>query len=350
MPNYWPTDSYPGVYWPTSRQVEAQLPVMAAPPFVDRLSASNLSASGIQETIITRQEERRLLTFFGLDALEVDQWRQYFTERGGRGQQAEMLVDRFTGCSFTFANTVADQNSEPVSAYAATPSYQMVLGKIGLVAPASRAAVMFSQNVGSVNAAIVNSAGAVLMTVVCSFAGNDGLAHTFWHAGNVAAGQGVFVQKTSGNQLIFSIQDSAGVGTTVTLSGTFSWPSGTIITAIAKWTVGQSLGLQVVMSGSAIRDGAASLPGVILGFANTHRVAIGAGVDDINPLTRAVLLAFATYRTAYDDPTILTSHFPLGRNYYSRAEVIERTFAPTRIAPSVDAWQWTWTFRQGFSL
>ena len=347
---FFPTNHYPGVYWPGSRQVQAALPITAAPPFFDQLTASNIAASGVLETIVLRSEERRQLAFVGLDALETAQWGQYFNERGGRGQQAELLVDRFTGRALTFANTVADQNSEPVSAYAATPSYHVVQDKIGLVAPASRAAAMFAQNVGSVNAAIVNSAGAVTMTAVCSFAGNDGLAHTFWQCAAANGTRYVAVQKTAANQMIVTIQNDAAELRTATLSGTFDWPSGAVVTAIAKWTMGQSLGLQVVVSGSALREGTASLSGTTLTFSSGHRAAVGADVLDGNPLTRAVLLSFATYRTAYDDPTVLTSHFPLGRNYYSRAEVAERTFNPTRISPGVDAWQWTWTFRQGFII
>ena len=67
---FFPTNHYPGIYWPTSRQVEAALPITAAPPFFDQLKSDNIAASGIRETIVLRSEERRQLTFFGLDALE----------------------------------------------------------------------------------------------------------------------------------------------------------------------------------------------------------------------------------------------------------------------------------------
>ena len=345
---FFPTNHYPGIYWTGSRQVEAQLPVTTAPPFFDQIALDNLAASGIRETIVLRNEERRQLTFFGLDAIETARWGQYFNERGGRGQQAELLVDRFTGRALTFTNTVADQNSEPVSAHLATPSYHLVLGKIGLVAPASRAAVMFAQNVGSVNAAIVNSTGAVVITAACSFAGNDGLAHTFCHFSAADGTRAVILQKNAANQMVCQIQDDAAGFHLATVSGTADWPSGAIVTTIVKWTMGQSLGLQVVVSGSPFREATASLSGATLTFSSGHLAAVGGDIFDGNPLTRAVLLAFATYRAAYDDPTILTSHFPLGRNYYSRAEVAERTFNPSRISPGVDAWQWTWTFRQGF--
>ena len=350
---FFPTNHYPGIYWPTSRQVEAALPVTAAPPVFGTVVSEAMGASGVRVAQFVRIEEQRQLSFFGLDALETAQWGQYFTERGGRGQQAELLVDRFTGRAFTFQNTAADQNFEPVTSIA-SPQYETTSGqKIGLVqsfaAGAAAPVLRFIPNVGSMNAAVVGSEGTIVLTMICSFHRNSSSGHTLWAWGTTGANtHQIAVELNPQRDLAVSFGNPFGTRTRAGWAGPSTgvmWNSGERITFIAQWTTGSSLGFWVITQSATVQAPTESLSGYTFTMPDSI-VTIGAALAGASTAP-GIILHFATYKKAYLDPTVLSSHFPFGRNYYSRAEVAERTFQPQRVHPGTDLWLWTWSFRQG---
>lgn len=355
---FFPTNHYPGIYWPTSRQVEAGLPVTAAPPAFGAVVSEAIGASGIRVAQFVRAEEQRQLTFFGVDPIETVQWGQFFSERGGRGQQAELLMDRFTGSIITFNNTYADQNfSGDVSwLQSAVSSYVTVNGKIGLITNSAGGYLSIATNATSANAALTDSGTTIVLTVIASFAGNDGVRHHLLVLGKVGTNAGIRFIKFEDNTFKAQMATTSGlVGAYEVGVSSVGWPSGTVVSTILQYmdTGQQSMTLQIflTMSGqstvalsSTTQAGSTNQAGT---WDTPTEIGIQGGTQEGGTAWQGILLHFATYKKAYADPTILLSHFPLGRNYYSKAELAERTFNPQRISPGVDLWQWTWTVRQG---
>ncbi len=340
---YYPTNCYPGAYWGSSRQMESLLPAVAAPPQFQEIAPDNYAFAGNREIVRIRSEERRALRLSGIDALEAEQWRQFFTQHAAVGSQCELLVDRFTGKTLTFADTIVDQNTE-ASSSTGTLSYQWVGAKRGALCAAG-AVAHFPVNASSVNASVTASEGVIVVSAVCSFAGNDGITKYFWHWGETATRLALVKESTSQVFATWVGPDAVERKAIITSA---SWPSGSTVTAITRWTQGGTLDLWLFVQGSAMARATASLSGATL-TGISSRFAVGAFTDDSAPMSKGVLLHFATYKKAFDDPTVLASHFPLGMNYFPRAELLDKVFMPKRLAATTDVWEFSWTFRNGLT-
>ena len=198
---YFPTNLYPKVLYSTSRTVEADFPVVAADPTFIEVGQDAVSQSGRRVSYTYRREEQRAVGFLGASTVELNQWRQFFQDHGGRGAQFELLVDRFTGGIFTFENTLTDQNLATTLNWSLTPSYTVVNCKTALVLPGSGAGYL-ANPVGSLSEHLPSSGGTIVVTFVPDFSSTAG-----------SAGQTVF-DSTSGsnrNRLHLAMTDSNAI-------------------------------------------------------------------------------------------------------------------------------------------
>lgn len=344
---FFPTNLYPRAFWTGSLSVDAALPIGAAPPAFNVNKVENYAASGLRETIVIRREETRNLGFQAVEALETAEWRS-FMDYAISGNQFEFLLDRFTGPVVTFANTIKDQDLAGVASMTSVPSYQVATGQRGLIAVPGSFSLLALTNVGSENHTLTHSQGTFVLSAVCSFT-PAGEQRTLFDVRCANAAANGFLLDVQSGMVRWTGYTSTGSQWTRAIS--MAWPAGAAVTFFGQWLATKSMNLLVAVQGSATITatfdlvGSAGVPGSFTTLANTlalfNRIATTAGS------LAGVLLMAGFFRAAYDDPTALASHFPIGRNYYSKCELLNAVaFTPARQNPGVDQWDFAMMIRQ----
>jgi len=342
-----PTNLYPRASWTGSLSVEAALPVAAAPPAFMVHKMENWSVGGVRETIVLRTEESRNVALQAVEPAETQQWQTLFYDHAARGNQFEFLLDRFTGPVLTFPNTVRDQDLAGVMSLTAVATFQTVGGARGLVSIPGSFRAITRTNVGSENHTLTHSQGTLVLTAVCSFT-SAGIQRILWDVGCMsAAANGFFLCVQSG---LVRWTGFTSTGNQWTLAASVNWPSGATVTFIGQWQTTKSMNLYVTVQGSATltatfnQVGSSGIPGSFTTLANT--IVLLSGVGTTAGSLNAVVQLVGHYRYAYDDPSLLASHFPLGKNFYPRCEVLNMTaFAPTRANVTTDLWDIAFSIR-----
>ena len=349
MPEYFPTNLYPRAFWTGSLSAESTVPAVSAPPITAVIKNENVAASGKLETIVLRREELVNVGMSGIEPQELRAWRDLADGHALLGRQFEFLLDRFTGPVLSFVNTITDQNASGVaSAAQSTTSFVSINRQRGLVNLGNQF-VTLRNNVGSENQTMTHSHGCVVITMVCSFNAPDN---------SDSIRRGLLSLLPSSSRLELDVQSGmvrqhyyTSTGSLWTRAVSVNWPSGSTVTFISQWQSTKSQDLLVTVQNSYTitatfdQTGSAGIPGSLSTLANTA-VLMGINLFDGTP---GVIFHAGFYRMAYYDPTILASHFPMGRTYWPKAELTGmQAFQPARANPSIDLWDITLAIRKGF--
>mgnify|MGYP001578000589 CR=1 FL=1 len=347
MPEFFPTNLYPRVFWTGSLSIDAVGPAITAQPIFAIVKQENIVASGKRETMVWRQEEVVNVALAGVEPQEAARWRDFYNGHGLIGRQFEFLLDRFTGPVLSFVNTINDQNVSGVASLNAATSYQTIAGQIGLRNPPAGTTLYVLNNVGSENQTLTHSHGCVVLTEAISLTSASSEYYLFIVGSSTASPNEISLYVRSGQ---VQLRVDWSTGSTWVRAASVSWLSGAVVTFVAQWQTTRSLDLYVTVQGSATItatqdvDGGPGVGGSLSTLANTIRLFQG-----LSAVAPSVLLHAGFYRTAYREPSLLASHFPMGRNYWSRGELTDvQVFQPGRSVPSVDLWDISMTIRQGF--
>ncbi len=188
------------------------------------------------------------------------------------------------------------------------------------------------------------------MTFVPREGSNTGSVQVLLDCGSAAGNPNRLTLYKSGSCWVsFKAGTSNGSAQEITWK-TASWTANVdVVTLIARFSTQGSLDLWYARNGvvNQASEYTSTLGGGTLGtLPNT--VAVCQEQGTANYRCGVNLLHLAMYRYPYDDPTILASYFPVGRNYYDKAELADQAFAPARTSPGVDQWSMTLNVRQGF--
>lgn len=354
MPDIFPTNLYPRVIWTTSLSIDAAGPAVLAQPAFAIAKAENIAFSGKKETIVARREEVVTVALARVEPQEAARWRAFHMDHALRGKQFEFLLDRFTGTILSFVNTVNDLDATGIASYTTTASYTTAANQVGLIITPSQA-VLVRNNIGSENVVLTHSEGTFVLTCVVSKPSGDiGPYHLFDTRCGVVTGNGLVLYWQAGETTLTGYSSPQSYSQ-VTKTASVSWPAGAVVTFMVRWTATLSLDLYITVQGS--NTVTASVTGVTTGpgglgsfttFANTITLMTRPLLENSHT-TLGVVLHAGFYRAAYTEPSILASHFPMGRNYWSRAELTgAQVYQPGRTVPSVDLWDISMNIRQGF--
>ena len=240
------------------------------------------------------------------------------------------------------ANTVVDTNGDPAS-YSLAPVWATISGQPAWDLPAS-GTLTIATNGGSLSSALTASGGTLVLVCAPQFASSTGSAEVFLDisSGGINASR-VLVWMTAANEL--GAQFWWGTGSLFDCRwspGAPLWTVGDVVTIVARWS-NQTTPVLWFNSNQTT-----SAPTTHLGCMATlpATLTLHSRVD-LTLFAAMRVLLFGTYRYPYDDPTILTSWYPVGRNYYATAELTDQAFAPQPLAPGTDLWQVPLTVRVG---
>jgi hypothetical protein len=194
-------------------------------------------------------------------------------------------------------------------------------------------------------APLVSSGGAIAMTFVPRFPANTGSMETFLDVVSLSGGS-LRLFKSGSCQVDFEVTFSSGSKATARWAAA-SWTAAVdAVTIVARFSQVGSPALWFG-TGGVLRQSSLcpeTQTGSLGTLANTVTLH---GNRSNAEYAAGCLLHVGTFRWPYDDPTILSSYFPMGKNYYATAELVDAAFAPSRTSPSVDAWQLALNFRVG---
>lgn len=89
---------YPSLIWPGGR-IDFDEAYRISVPTEEAVGSRNLAASGLQETVIDRDEVTIALTFWPITSSRLNEIRTWYQTWAKKGNRTTLILDRFDTCS-----------------------------------------------------------------------------------------------------------------------------------------------------------------------------------------------------------------------------------------------------------
>ena len=322
-------------YGSVTLELPTAFPLASVIPLDGVVSSTHISTGGKQERLLIRDEAMVQVVMEHIDGPTLSRLKSYFDNHASAGGQCELWLDQYSGSRWDFANTLSDQNWD-VLTVAGSEAYND--------SSTGRAFDMTGSNVLSRAVTdgvhLSKSQGVLTVRVKPDWAGNDSALHYFLDCGASASVNRLSLYKSAANNLVFEIKNSGG--TSKTRSVAVSWSSGTEQEIIARYQTDGTM--DVWLNGTQVSGGSAGSGGTLAALGGT--LFVGSDLSSANKATGDIDLV-AAYQYGFDAPTTLMSHPVETRTYFSKAELQDVQFLPSRMSTGAQKFSLTWTWRQG---
>jgi hypothetical protein len=338
-----PTQWWPRIIYDTTtpKTLDAPLPLAQVSWPRGFLRVDNVAPSA-EESLFRRTDLAAQLGFQHLRSDFVFTLAKFLEDWAAKGKTFELLIDRFSGSFFEFDDDLRDQNGD--AATFTNPTYVAATYGKAVSLGAADGAFTIPVAPAANNPRILKDEGMLLCIVKPGFAGNDGALHVLLDCAVAATQNRLLLQKSAANELEFTIYDNT-IGSVKTVKAAVSWAVDAEQAIVAIWRTNGAMELwlnEVKATGTA-----------------------GAGTGILNSLASTIYLHtdFTTANYAagkYDRLLLLKKGYVVnaqvlkalkeffwwGRNYFSRAKVLDLSFNPTKQATGLDLYALTLTVRQ----
>lgn len=341
---------------------------------------ANTVASGKREVLHERDEHVCALTFEPMVPEMFARMQRMLREHGGRGEQAEVYIDRQMRASWGFEDGDAEDNNHgnPFRAAEALAFTELVRGG-GVTMPAVgtlQASLISALPGGSGNVFFSDDEGTIVLLLKPDYASTDGAEHVWLDC--VVAGAGGYRNRLSiikrGNDVSGGNDDNevivayAGAnGAESVIAAPHTWAANDELILMVQWKALTDLRLRIndtvyttkkypIVASGSLLAGASVIAGTLGATPNGTEQLMDAaptrlslGTEDEGRLGRGtgVYGALTIYAVSYGTPDILKTFTYPHRSYYPKGEFIDARFTPLRSQAGGELYYYTLRIRDG---